>query len=145
MIFQYGTITDFYTIYFHIFQQNICASRVECRDHINRFNPGISQTSTCFSSVICRVKFLIFSFFFFPFSEINCSFFCWYCQYWWNCWPSLFKLSFYKVLLRVQSEWLKYAGYSLRNELSFIICITVYWKSMENEKDIIFLFSMTKL
>jgi hypothetical protein len=58
---------------------------------INQFNPStllyLSQARTRISNVICHDLFYV------EWIEVRCdSSFCWY---WWNCWPSLFKLSFH--------------------------------------------------
>ena len=40
---------------------------------------------------------IIFSMVFFVFSKLRGD--CLFCWYWWNCWPSLFKLSFHIITL----------------------------------------------
>jgi len=69
---------------------------------INQFNPA---TFACLSLVrtwISNIIHVCLGLFYLQCVEIrdDCSF----CWCWWNCWPSLFKLSFHKVLLWRQNK-----------------------------------------
>ena len=77
--------------YFHIFWYYFLHSNgtrgEKGSGSINRFNPATllcpSQTRTWISSVV--VSFYV--------QWFNVTGDCSFCLYWWNCWPSLFKLS----------------------------------------------------
>jgi len=62
-------------------------------DPINWFNPAtflcLYQTRTWISNVICRGLCYVQWF------EVRG--YCLFCWYWWNCWPSLVKLSFHNI------------------------------------------------
>jgi len=87
---------SFVYLFIYLLSLEIKLSRRECWDHINRFISVtfvcLSQARTCISNVTCC------GFFYVQWVKVGCD--CSFCWHWWNCWPSLFKLSFRNYVYR---------------------------------------------
>jgi hypothetical protein len=113
----------FYHLFIYVLLLEIQLSRGGW-DPIIRFDPVtyvcLSQSSTWISSVICR------GFFYVQWAEMRCDHF----SFCWNSWPSLFKLSFYKL------DWAWNKGYlEIQLILSYTLTYTskLKWGPFENE------------
>ena len=105
-------------------------------DPIIQFNPAtflcLSQDRTCISNVICHELFCV--------QWVKVRGGCLFCWYWWNCWPSLFKLSFHHLsadnCIKIHSVF-KIINYFL-TFVSWRICRSCikYWWSQQITKEL---------